>query len=69
MASSGVTAFKWTQKEYTLQEIYDANDFPIVVMVIGGYYGDSPWTTASSGDVSVPMFNESSIYKKVKMFN
>ena len=45
------TAYIWTEKECTLQEIYDTKKFPTVAKVIGGYYGDSDRETVSSEDV------------------
>lgn len=46
-------AFTWTEDEWTLQDIYNYHQLPVVAVVSGGYYGLHSWETISSGVVSI----------------
>ncbi|ELU17560.1 hypothetical protein CAPTEDRAFT_187815 [Capitella teleta] len=44
--------FVWSEEEYELNSLYSKfQDEPVIVLINGGFYGDTPWETVSSGDV------------------
>lgn len=48
--------FVWSEEEYELNSLYSKfQDEPVIVLINGGFYGDTPWETVSSGDVRIQL--------------